>query len=88
MVVSWLLLSVQVHGQGTRCQTRADCTGKKIFMSVAVRDTVRIIVHAMIIHKGDTGSGHYYSLIRHPSGSWFNFNDDDISLIKQDDKLL
>ena len=42
MVVSWLLLSVQVHGQGTRCQTRADCTGKKIFMSVAVRDTVRI----------------------------------------------
>ena len=49
MVVSWLLLSVQVHGQGTRCQTRADCTGKKIFMSVAVRDTV---IHAMIIHKG------------------------------------
>ena len=42
MVASWLLLSVQVHGQGTRCQTRADCTGKKIFMSVAVRDTVRI----------------------------------------------
>ena len=42
MVVSWLLLSVQVHGQGTRCQTRADCTGKNIYMSIAVRDTVRI----------------------------------------------
>ena len=42
MVVSWLLLSVQVHGQGTRCQTRADCTGKNIFMSIAKRDTVRI----------------------------------------------
>ena len=46
MVASWLLLSVQVHGQGTRCQTRADCTGKKILMSIAVHDTVRII------HKG------------------------------------
>lgn len=42
----------------------------------------------MIIHKGDTGSGHYYSLIKHASGSWYNFNDDEISLIKQDDKLL
>ena len=42
MVVSWLLLNVQVHGQGTRCQTRADCTGKKNLMSVAVRDTIRI----------------------------------------------
>ena len=54
MVASWLLLSVQVHGQGTRCQTRADCTGKNILMSIAVHDTVRMekIVHAMIIHKG------------------------------------
>ena len=42
MVASWLLLSVQVHGQGTRCQTRADCTGKNIFMSIAKRDTVRM----------------------------------------------
>ena len=41
MVASWLLLSVQVHGQGTRCQTRADCTGKNILMSIAVHDTVR-----------------------------------------------
>ena len=48
MVASWLVLSVQVHGQGTRCQTRADCTGKKNLMSVAVRDT---IIRAMIIHK-------------------------------------
>ena len=45
-------------------------------------------LYAMIIHKGSVGSGHYYALIRHPSGSWFNFNDADISLVKQDDKLL
>ena len=51
MVASWLLLSVQVHGQGTRCQTRADCTGKKNLMSVAVRDTIRMEIRAMIIHK-------------------------------------
>ena len=52
MVASWLLLSVQVHGQGTRCQTRADCTGKNILMSIAAPHTVRMeIVRAMIIHK-------------------------------------
>ena len=46
MVASWLMLSVQVHGQGTRCQTRADCTGKKILMSIAAHDTVRITRNA------------------------------------------
>ena len=45
-------------------------------------------LYAMIVHKGYADGGHYYSLIRYPSGNWFSFSDDDISLIKQDDKLL
>jgi hypothetical protein len=27
-LTSLIILVVQVHGQGTRCQTKADCTGK------------------------------------------------------------
>ena len=59
---------------------------KQLSNTIKRRHTYEL--YAMIIHKGDTGSGHYYSLIRHPSGSWFNFNDDEISLIKHNDKLL
>ena len=40
-------------------------------------------LYAMIIHHGySSRKGHYYCLIRHPSGSWIKFDDDKITLIE------
>lgn len=38
----------------------------------------------VLIHIGDAGAGHYYSLIKDSRGRWLNFNDHDVSPFAQD----
>lgn len=45
-------------------------------------------LYAMIVHQGySSKSGHYFSLIKQPSGFWLKFDDEKITLIEDKDKL-
>ena len=40
----------------------------------------------MLIHMGATASsGHYYSIIKGPSGQWLKFDDNRVSVVKEDE---
>ena len=47
-------------------------------------------LYAMIIHHGYSARrGHYYCLIKHGNtGKWIKFDDEKITLIEKDDKLM
>ena len=46
-------------------------------------------LYAMIIHQGYSSQiGHYYCLIRHSTGQWIKFDDEKITLIEENEKLL
>ena len=46
-------------------------------------------LYAMIIHQGySSANGHYYAIIRQSTGQWIKFDDEKITLIEENEKLL
>ena len=46
-------------------------------------------LYGMIVHHGfSSRRGHYYALIRHPTGGWLKFDDEKITLIENPEKFF
>lgn len=59
------------------------------WVSTEQKESLVYDVQCVANHSGSFGSGHYTAMCRHPiDGKWYNFNDDQVEEVKDEDKVL